>query len=186
MLAKTLSSAMLIAMSVVSQNSTATLRDLTVAPEHLPSGCVLSPEPFVRLDGNTIRSGLWAGLPANPWIGTDPVRIASIRERISAPRLPDGPPLAPRETARFRLHLADGIEEAYEAVYLPGESNGLIIVFALRFPSDEAAIDLLKRRRASTNSSTRVFAIGPIVAFVSGGSGACFQAVATHLESLEN
>src|SRR5436309_123897 len=83
--------------------TTPRLRDLNVPAERLPAGCVLSPTPTVRLDGNKVRGGLWANLPANPWIGTDPVMIASIRERFDPLRLlPDGPPLNARESALFR------------------------------------------------------------------------------------
>jgi hypothetical protein len=105
----------------LSQARPANLHDLTVGADHLPSDCALSPQPSVRPDGNTIRDALWAGLPANPWIGTDPLRIASICELMNPPMVPDGPPFTPREAALFRLQLADGIEEGYGAVYLPSE-----------------------------------------------------------------
>jgi hypothetical protein len=171
--------------SLVSQGRPANLHDLTVSADHLPSGCALSPEPSVRLDGNTIRSGLWAGLPANPWIGTDPLRIASISELMNPPMVPDGPPFTPHEAALFRLQLADGIEEGYGAVYLPSESkNGLITVFALRFPSNDRAVDFWRRATHRRTRALPLFAIGPIVASVSGVNGACLEAVTTYLESL--
>jgi hypothetical protein len=161
-----------------------TLRDLTVAPDQLPSGCALSPAPSVRLDGNTVRSGLWAGLPANPWIGTDPVRIASIHEVLAPLMMPEGPPLTPREATRVRLHLADGIVEAYEAVYLPAETSGALIrVFALQFPSDDQAAAFWTRSRRSNRPATALV-IGPIVTWVSDGNGACFRAIAAHLQAL--
>jgi hypothetical protein len=171
--------------AVVSQGRPANLRELTVPADHLPSGCALSPKPSVHLDGNRIRTGLWAGLPTNPWIGTDPLQIASIRELMDPPMLPDGPPLTPHDAALFRLRLADGIEEGYGAVYLPSGSNGaLITVFALRFPSDDSAAELWRQAMHRTTRARSLFAIGSIVVLVFGENGACLQAVATYLESL--
>jgi len=45
------------------------MNDLTVPQDRLPAGCTLSPTASVRLDGNRVRGGLWAGLPIpiNPW-----------------------------------------------------------------------------------------------------------------------
>jgi hypothetical protein len=96
------------------------LADLTVPADRLPTGCGLSPSPSMRTGDNTMRAGSWAGLPisSNPWIGTDRAIVASIVERaVDPPRIPDGPPPTPRESARFRLRLADDVEEAYAAVY---------------------------------------------------------------------
>jgi hypothetical protein len=185
-IAKTFSLAMCIgAASLAAQPAPASLRDLTVGADRLPAGCVLSPAPTARLDGNSVRGGLWADLPSNPWIGTDPVRIASIVELMNPPRVPDGPPLlTPRETARFRVQLADGIDEGYGAVYLSNDPTGaLTIVFALRFPSSDRAAGFLARRKASHNPRIAPFAIGPLVVLVTAANGAC-QPVAAYLKSL--
>src|SRR5262245_14329073 len=96
-------------------------QELTVPRERLPTECALADS----------RSG-YAGLrlPTNPWTGTDPSLIAEIRERVEgSPSLPDGPPMSPREAARFRLGLANGIEEAYAAVYQDAELKQLVPVY---------------------------------------------------------
>src|SRR5580693_1202638 len=91
-----------------------TMRDLTLPAERLPVGCVLSPTPSAHLDGSRVRSGLWAGFPANPWTGTDRRLMASIRQFVDgSAAVPDGPPLSARELSRYLALLADGIEEAY-------------------------------------------------------------------------
>src|SRR5687768_14259440 len=126
-----------------------TMQELTVPPERLPTGCVLSPAQSVRLEGNRVRGRNWAGLPipTNPWAGTDAPLIASIRERVDGPVLmPDGPPLTARQSARYRLHLAEGVEEAYAAIYTQEgpaefEPRDVIVVYGLRFPDAERAVD---------------------------------------------
>ena len=167
-----------------------TLQDLTVPGDRLPGGCALSPAASVRLDGNSIRGGLWAGLRirTNPWTGTDASVVASIRERLDGgpPLVPDGPPLTPREQARYRLRFADGIEEAYAAIYLPSNSSGLVVVYGLRFPSADNAVDVWANARRSKNLSTVGLTVGPILAFVSGDGGSCFQSVVAYVKSLEN
>jgi hypothetical protein len=106
---------------------------LTVPAERLPAACTLSPAPSIRVDDSTVRSGLWAEFPTNPWIGTDRRLIVSIRQMIDGPySVPDGPPLDPKPTTRYLSQLADGVEEAYGAVYAQSDA-GLITVRALRF-----------------------------------------------------
>jgi hypothetical protein len=63
------------------------LADLTVPADRLPTGCGLSPSPWIRSSDNRVRSGLWAGLPisSNPWTGTDRAIVASIVERVIDP-----------------------------------------------------------------------------------------------------
>ena len=179
-----MSMALVLAMSVaitISAAQTApprtiTLRDLTVPAERLPVGCALSPAPSLRLDGNRVRSGLWAGFPANPWVGTDRRLMASIRELIDGPAaVPDGPPLDAKELSRYLGQLADGLEEAYAAVYMQADAN-LITVRAVKFVPGEKP---LARARSGT------IRIGSIVALVTG-EGECFQAVGAYLGSLAN
>ncbi len=162
-----------------------TMLDLTVPNEHLPSGCALAPADSVRLEGNRVRGGLWAGLPipTNPWTGTDRPIIASIRERMDGPPLvPDGPPLTARELSRYRLQLADGVEEAYAAIHMQPEPN-LIVVYASRSASTKT-FDILSDTRAFKDPRVMRLQIGPIVAVVSGDGGQCFQAVGAYLKFL--
>jgi hypothetical protein len=95
------------------------MSDLTVPPERLPAGCALPQAPVMRLGDNKMQSGLWAGLPitSNPWVGSDRAIVAAIIESMDRPTLVPDAPLTPRDAARFRLQLADGVDEAYAAVY---------------------------------------------------------------------
>jgi hypothetical protein len=162
------------------------LPDLTVPLERLPAGCALSPAPLAHLDGQPWRMGLWASLPipANPWVGIDKPLIASIRERMEGPMLmPGGPPPSAREFTRERLHFADGVDEAYAAIYLDSESN-LTVVYASRFSADNAA-DIRSSAPASNNPRLIRVALGLMGVVVSGDGGACFRAGA-YVMSLAN
>ena len=118
------------------------LADLTVPGSVLPTGCALSAAPSERIEGNRFRSGLWAELPirTNPWLGADAPIVASIVARLQpAAVVPDGPPQTPNEAARFQLHLADGVEQAYAAVYRSGDAGALAVVYGIKFANDDAA-----------------------------------------------
>jgi len=93
--------------------------ELTVPAQRLPADCALPDAPVIRIGDNKMQSGLWAGLPitSNPWIGSDRAIVAAIVERMDRPTLVPDAPLTPRDAARFRLQLADGVDEAYAAVY---------------------------------------------------------------------
>jgi hypothetical protein len=169
----------------------ATMQDLTVPQERLPAGCALAPKDAVRLDDGRVRSGLWAGLriPTNPWAGSERPIVVSIRERMAAPaRMPDGPPLSKREASRFRMQLADGVEEAYAAIYRQSDSNAEpIVVYASKFtdgrPPERPSVT---RASAAENPRLMRVTIGSIDAFVTGDGGPCFQAVGAHLKSRAN
>jgi hypothetical protein len=171
-----------VAVAAITQTSPV-LQDFTVAAGQLPADCVLSPSPSIRPTGNTIRAGLWANLPANPWIGTDPVIIASMRESLEPPpSLPDGPPLNPHDAAIFRLHLAAGIDEGYEAVYLSHDSSTMVIVYAFRFATPSSAQSFWENSGLSRNPNAA--AGGPIVAVATGPAGECRERIAAHLKSI--
>jgi hypothetical protein len=137
-----------------------------------------------------VAVGAGLGLKENPWIGTDKPILARIRERLEPPaRLPDGPPLSRAEAARFRLHLADEIEEGYVATYEQPVRNadGTIataweetVVYGLRFSTPEAAA----RVRLLPESKRHAGVVGPFIAGVSGHGGRCFQAISAHVKSL--
>lgn len=162
------------------------LRDLTVPAERLPRGCAPSPAPSVRVDSNQVRTGLWAGLPipTNPWAGVDKAIIAQIRERIEGPsRVPDGPPLSASDLARFRLHLADDVDEGYVAVYTQTGPT-LVIVYASTLTAADRAT--IRDDLSPTNPRLLRIVVGPFLAAVSGDGGECFQAVGTYVKSLAN
>lgn len=187
--------ALIVAMSVaitVNASQTAlprvvTMQDLTLPAERLPVGCALSPAPSVHLDGGRVRFGLWAGFPTNPWIGTDRRLMASIRELVDGPAaVPDGPPLDARELSRYLGQLADGVVEAYGAVYVHSDAE-LITVRAMKFAPGQQPADRADSgdMRVSRNLRMIRVAIGPIVAIVTG-DGECFRAVGAYLTSLAN
>ena len=159
------------------------LADLTVPADRLPDGCGLSPSPSIRIGDSQVRGGLWAGLPItrNPWIGTDRAIIASIHERvIDPPPIPDGPPPTKNELARFRLRLADGVEEAYVAVYAGGGPS-LVTVNALRYA------DASQLPSSPGSGRLRPGALrftGRTALAVSGDDDACLQAVVAHVRQV--
>jgi hypothetical protein len=159
------------------------MNDLTVPQDRLPAGCALSATDSVRLDGNRVRVGLWASLPipSNPWTGTDRSIIASIRERMDGPPLePDGPPVDRRAASRYRLGLADGVEEAYAAIYVTQSDSTLVVVYASRYATTKRTF------YPSRAAPDHRFQIGPIEAVLSGDGGQCSQAVEAYLKSLAN
>jgi hypothetical protein len=157
-----------------------TMQNLTVPKTALPTGCGLSP---AVIDRNRVTGGLWAGLPVstNPWTGTARSIVASIRARMDGlPPGPDAPPLDRNAASRYRLQLADGVEEAYAAVYRMQSDPQLVVVLALRFAATEKPFYPLSNRRTSEH---RVV-IGQLHAVVSGDGGECSQAVERYLKSL--
>ena len=165
----------------------AALGDLTVPPDRLPPGCTPPPSRVERANGNTFHGDFWAGLPLsrNPQSSSEPKLIVEVRERLEGPRLiPDAPALTARDAARFRIQLADGIDEAYAAIYRHAEFD-LIVVYGLRFPTPGAAAEFWFGARAAKNPAVAAAVVsGEIVAAVSGPSGACRDAVAAHVLSL--
>jgi len=165
------------------------IQDLTVPPWRLPSDCALSPATVQSRDGSARRAN-WAGLaiPTNPWIGTDKPLLATIRERLGGtPPTPDGPPLTPRQNASYRLHLAEGVEEGYTAVYAPPqqpESSRIVVVYGLRFSEGAMPIDSGLTAEATNPRIARVW-LGRTLVVVHGHNAPCFKAIATHLQSLQ-
>ena len=147
---------------------------MTVPQERLPVACALAAAPaFISLRITT-----------NPWLGTDGPVVASIRERLGrSSALPDGPPLTPGQLARFRLRLAEGIEEGYAAVYQQS-SPALVVVYGLRFASIPSRDELLRDIRTPPNPRVMSVAVGSILAVVHGDGGECAEAIGTYLVSL--
>jgi hypothetical protein len=163
-----------------------TLQDLTVPAAHLPAGCALAPAPSVPAGQNRVRGGMWVGLriATNPWIGTDPYVIATIRSRMEpSPPVPDGPPLHRRAAASYFLHIADGVEEAYAAVYAQDERD-LVAVYASRLAVAERSGDRLSNKQEFKSAQTTRIDIGPIAVMVSGGAGECSDAIEAYVKSL--
>jgi hypothetical protein len=115
-----------------------TLDVLTMPNRALPSDCALKqpaakPAPGPRAQGTVNRSVEWSPFPTNPWSGTDRKLVAEVRRVIDGtPRLPDGPPLEPRDTAVFLLKWADDIVDAHRAVYASSDGSE-VGVWAVRF-----------------------------------------------------
>lgn len=158
------------------------MEELTVPGERLPTGCRLAPRSE-RAEGGRIRtfsSGLLVS--TNPWIGTDPQLVASIRQRMEPPsKVPDGPPMTTSQLARFRLKLAEGVDEAYIAVYKDAGPE-LILVYAVRFASLDD-VPRVRDSRAPKNPRLTRVELGRTVAMVHGDGGECFQAIGAYLQS---
>lgn len=167
----------------------AALGDLTVPADRLPAGCAPPASDSERVNGTQFRGGSWAALPLshNPQASSEPGLIVEVRERLGgAPLLPDAPGLTARDAARFRLKLADGIDEAYAAIYRQADSHEMVVVYGLRFPDARAAADFWSAARAAKNPRVTALVSGPIVAAVTGPNSACRDAVAAHLNSLRD
>jgi hypothetical protein len=164
------------------------LRELTVPQERLPSGCAAAPSDTVDVGGNRVRSGLWAGLPidTNPWTGNDRQVVAAIRERMVGPvRVPDGPPPTRRELSQYRLQLAEGVEEAYAAVYRQSDPGlGLILVYGSKLSDARAALERSGLEGATANPKILRLTIGSAVVVLHGDGGACARAIGAYLQSL--
>jgi hypothetical protein len=162
------------------------LSDLTVPTDQVDSRCAFPAAPTLRVDAHLMRGGLWANLPipTNPWAGTDPYVIASIRERVNPPVVPDAPPMTSREAARFRILLAEGIEEAYAAVYVQSELDPLVVVYGLRFKKKQEAIDFWRATRPTIDPRSVGIAMDQLVILVTGDGGYCFQKVAAHVRTI--
>jgi hypothetical protein len=140
------------------------MADLTVPPQHLPNGCALATAPS-----------------PNPLIGTEWQVIASIRERFERPpAVPDAQPLTRRELSRYRLALAEGVEEGYGAWYSSGEPD-LIAVYALRFSVTATRSEFNDRPRGGIRIN-----IGQVVVTLLGDRGVCARAIEEHLTALGN
>lgn len=151
------------------------LRGLTVPQERLPPGCAA-----VSSDK--------AGLPIdrNPWAGSDRQIVAAIRERMDGPvRVPDGPPATRRELAQYRLQLAEGVEEAYAAVYRqPDPGQALIIVYGSRFSDPSARVQRPGFGGGAGNEKILRLTMGSTVVVLHGDGGACSKAIGAYLQSL--
>jgi hypothetical protein len=162
------------------------LQRLTVPSDRLPPGCALAPRRMQTEDGRT-RGSMWAGLPipTNPWWGTDRDTVATVHERMgNSARIPDGPVLTKAEAARLHLTLAEGIEDAYAAIYIEKGHEELIVVHACRFEPNHRSRETPITWRDKPNPRLVEVKIGSIVATVTGDGGACFQAVGAHLKTL--
>jgi hypothetical protein len=106
-----------------------------------------------------------------------------IRERIEGPIVvPDPPALTVKGLGAYRLHLAEGVEEAYAAVYKQEES-GLVVVYGMKVGAEQNVVPERADRTSGNPRITRV-TIGSIVAMVNGDGGPCFQAVGVYVKSL--
>ena len=94
--------------------------------------------------------------------------------------VPDWSPLDRSAAARYRWHLADGVEEAYGAIYATEADPRLVEVYALRFGVNERPFFAPSR----ASSSIHRFEIGPLDVVATGGGGRCSQAIEAYLESL--
>lgn len=152
---------------------------LAIPAEQLPQGCRLAPRPSTAT-GERVAVPGWAALPidSNPWRGTDRIPVAAIRSRLDPPQMvPDGPPLHPRDLAAFRRNSADGVAQAYAAVY-ETDDRRLVTVYAVQFESElsfDAAVSRAKRRPAYGDTATRMLVVA------TGDGQICLAAIDSYL-----
>jgi hypothetical protein len=155
---------------------------LTVPAAQLPAGCRLTPQTITD-PGGRVRVGAWAGLriDSNPWKGTDRALLAAIRQGVDPPvQVPDGPPLHPRDLAIFRSKLADGVEQAYAAIY-ETEDQQQVVVYGVQFAAEATAIEAemrgLRDRRPRYRS-------GRTVVVITSYGSPCAAAVDAHVRAV--
>ena len=147
----------------------ASLSDLTVPPRALPEECSLASRFSIGLHVRT-----------NPWIGTDRQSVASIRERVDPVQEPDAQLFIPAQRAAYRLKWAEGVEEAYVAVYQQQSAN-LVVVYGLRFGSGLGA---RTASQARPNPGVVLMSFDEVSVLVQGDRGACTRAIGDYLRSI--
>jgi hypothetical protein len=150
--------------------STIQLASLTVPADRLPVGCTLRASDAVEARAST-----------NPWTGTDPLVIATIRERMGHVTLVPDAPRSRHEAAMFRLQLANGVAEAYAAHYR-GTSAEFVTVYAVTFDEPDNS-------RATETSQTELtggmrFMAGSSEIVVGGKGSPCYEAVVRHIRAI--
>jgi hypothetical protein len=173
-------------MVVVSAQSAQSLSALTVPAASLPDGCRLGPPPpkptpIVLADGKLIqRLNMPGRFPTNPWYGTDDWLMVEVQKAIEPPaprvRMPDGPPLEPKEASKLIWSLKGHVVEAYQSEYetTPGE---VIRVQAVRYTDPKwAAPDPRQENRIVR---------GTTVILIGGRPGQCLTAVRQYIEALK-
>jgi len=174
-----LSTSLVLAASVTAGQAALPFDTLTVPSSRLVDGCALASSSISPRE-NWFAAVSWkAGLPitTNPWSGSERSIVAAIRAGIEPmPRVPDGPPLSASQAARFRMRWADGVEEAYAAVY----SNAVpkVVVHALRFAQTPLPL------APPANSTSIRIERDRLVVVVSGPAGPCRDLVATYIREV--
>jgi hypothetical protein len=152
------------------------MSNLTVPADRLPSGCVLSTPPDPDPGDGRVHGWSW-DFPTNPWIGTEPRLVGSIRQRIEAPlAIPDAASFSRGTQSRTLLAFAEGVEEGYGALYTQSDA-GQIAVYAVRWTDRD------RSSFGQADRSPRII-IGSIVARVLGDGGACAQRIEAYLRGL--
>jgi hypothetical protein len=149
--------------------------DLAVPPDRLPVSCTLAPRS-ISLGNNRVMT-LWQGFPANPWRGTEPSILATIRTHMGGiPPSPDGPPLSGAVARTYFLKFSEDIDEGFVALYYAEADASMVTVYGLRVANPDEA-------RRPTTPKTEWIRLGSTVAMVAG-KGACFDAIETYVDSL--
>ena len=167
-----------------SDQPTHPLSALTVPAERLPEGCRLEPASPGFVMG--------PGLRENPWIGTRPPTLASIRLTVEYPNgptydLPNGPAL--------RARLTEDVVEGYRARYVAATA-WKVEVYAVRF--NDPALTLptsLNRLRSNDRHDTRIVFGTTAVRVYLASDGfypkpaqtgeACLRAITGHIGSMK-
>lgn len=158
---------------VVAQRAIA-LADLAPPADRLPPRCVIAPTGYA----------IGLRVSSNPWRGADRVITGAIRERVArSARVPDAPTFTADEAARFRLRLADGIDESFVAVYRNGGPE-LVVLYGLRFSAPHGPEQQALEATCSGAASMDLVTIGNIVAAVHGAPSPCALSLYAYLQTL--
>ncbi len=176
---------MVFGMAVVLAQSAPDLGGLTVPAASLAEGCRLTPPPPTPTpiplpppEGGVMvfASNRAPQFPSNPWFGSDSTYVTKVRqafERGPAIRLPDGPPLEPKEAAKLAWTLKGDIAEAYRASY--DTTGGTVLVQAVRYTDAKWA----------TPGEGRIVR-GSTVILISGNPQLeCFKVIQNYIQSLK-
>lgn len=173
------------------------LQTLTVPAERLPAGCALRPDApadpqpaVVQADGalrvRTSRTVAFSA-PENPWSGSDRRTVVTLRRLIEpSPELPDAPPLTMAERSELERRWVEHVTDGYWALYESPEGAVEVVAIAFDDPKLAAASPSVRdQQHTPSATSARILLNNVVVALRGASSGACFEAVAAHVRSLQ-
>jgi hypothetical protein len=181
------------------QQSGLALARLTVPDATLPEDCRLLPyvpptTQTAKLGTTTVirpQAGNSGPFPANPWSGTDPKLVSTVRGSINgvgrSRPLPDVPLPGSGQPAVPSSERTDDVLEAYRAAYQFTDGFG-VQVFAVTFKDAKlaAAPDSLSAMLNPPIASGHRLVRGATAIRVSASSeNACYKAVVGYIESLK-
>jgi len=175
------------------------LSSLTVPDKDLPGGCQVKPyvapttTRVVAQDGRSTtiqpNPGAFTRFPANPWSGSGRSFVIELRKEIDgAPKLPDAPPLSPREIAAADGEWARHVREGYQAIYEAADGER-VTVSAIRFDdprlvsTDPPSVSRLLRMPSGVTE--RLVKNDVAVRLTASSNHECYQKILAHVRGLQ-